>query len=54
MGVRIEKEFRINICTLLYIKQVISKDLLIAQGTHYPLIIYMGKESEKECMCVYV
>ena len=35
----------INIYTLLYIKQIINKDLLYSTGnsTQYSVIIYMGK-----------
>ena len=40
-----EKYIRINIYTLLYIKQIINKDLLYSTGnsTQYSVIIYMGK-----------
>ena len=43
-------EFGINIYTLLYIKQIINKDLLYVTGnsTQNSVIAYMGKESEKE------
>ena len=36
--------------TLLYIKQIINKDLLYStmKSTQYSIITYMGKESEKE------
>ena len=36
--------------TLLYIKYMTNKDLLFSTGssTQYSVIIYMGKESEKE------
>ena len=46
----INSEFGINIYTLLYIKQIINKDLLYSTGksTQYSVITYMGKESEKE------
>ena len=35
-----------NIHTLLYIKQIINKDLLYS--TQYPVITYHEKEPEKE------
>ena len=45
----------INIYTLLYIKQVINKDLLYSTGNsiQYPVIKHNGKEYEKECICMY-
>ena len=43
----IYQEVWINMYTLVYVKQVNSKDLLIAQGTCYRMKIYSGKESEK-------
>ena len=50
----INQEFGINIYTPLYIKQIINKDLLYSPGnsTQYSVIIYMGKESEKEWIYV--
>ena len=55
-GGGIYQEFGINIYTLIYIKQVIDKDLLYSTGnsTQYSVITYMGKESEKEWIYVYV
>ena len=52
----INQEFRINIYALLYIKQVNNKDLLYSTGnyTQYLVITYNGKESEKECIYVYI
>ena len=52
----INEEFEINIYTLLYIKQIINRDLLYSTGnsTQYSVITYMGKESEKEWIYVYV
>ena len=49
-GGGINQEVGINIYTLLYIKQIINKDLLYSTGnaTQYSVIIYMGKECEKE------
>ena len=52
----INQEFGINIYTLLYIKQITNKDLLYSTGnsTQYSVMAYMGKESKKECIYVYV
>ena len=49
-------EFRINRYTLLYIKYIDNKDLLYSTGNYfqYLVIIYNGKESEKEYICIYV
>ena len=49
-GGGINQEVRINIYTILYIKQIINKDLLYTTGncTQYSVRTYMGKESEKE------
>ena len=46
----------INICTLLYIKQIINKDLLYSteNSTQYSVITYKGKESEKEYIYIYM
>ena len=53
----IKSEYEINICTLLYIKQIINRDLLYSTGkyTQYFIITNKEKESEEEyiCMCVY-
>ena len=40
----------INIYTLLYIKQIMNKNLLYSTGNdiHYLIIMYNGKKSEKE------
>ena len=42
--------------TLQYIKQITSKDLLYNErnSTQYPLTAYMGKQSKKKCIYVYV
>ena len=50
------QEVGININTLLYIKQISSKDLLYSTGnsTQYSIITYIGKEYEKEERYVYV
>ena len=55
-GGGINQEFGINIYALLYTKQIINKDLLYSTGNsaQYPVITYMGKESEKEWTYVYV
>ena len=49
----INQKSGINRYTLLYIKQLNSKDLLYSAGNYiqYLVITYNGKESEKECMC---
>ena len=49
-------ELGIHIYTLLWIKQITNRDLLYSTGdsTQYSVIIYMGKESEKEWIYVYV
>ena len=46
----IKWDLGINIYTLLYVKQIINKDVLDSTGnsTQYSLITYMAKESEKE------
>ena len=42
--------------TLLYIKYITNKDLLYSTGnsTQYSVVAYMGKESKKEWIYVYV
>ena len=52
----INQEFGINIQALLYIRQINNKDLLQSTGnsTQYSVITYMGKESDKEQIHVYV
>ena len=35
---RDDYELRINICTLLYVKQATNKDLLTAQGTIFNIL----------------
>ena len=49
-------EFGTDMYTLLYLKQITNKDLLYSTGNsaQYSVITYMGKESEKEWMYVYV
>ena len=55
-GGGINWEIGIDIYTLLYIKQITNKDLLYSTGnsTQYSVMTYMGKESKKECIYVYV
>ena len=55
-GRGINWEIGIDIYTLLYTKQITNKDLLysIGNSTQYPVMTYMGKESKKECIYVYV
>ena len=48
-------EIGIDIYPMLHIKEMTTKDLLIAQGTLLnTLMAYMGKESKEECIYVYV
>ena len=49
-------EIGIDIYTLLYIKQITDKDLWYSTGnsTQYSVVTYMGKESKKEWIHVYV
>ena len=46
---KINQGVGINIETLVYIKQIINKDLLYSTGksTQYSVVTYMGKESGK-------
>ena len=55
-GGGINQEFGINIDTLLYIKQIINKDLLYCTGnyTQYLVITYMEKKSGKEYIYIYI
>ena len=55
-GGGINWEIRIDIYTLLNIKQITNKDLLYSTGnsTQYFVMTYMGKESKKEWIYVYV
>ena len=56
VGGGINWETGIDIYTLLYIKQITNKDLLQSTGnsTQYSVMTYMGKESKKEWVHVYV
>ena len=49
-------EIGIDVYTLLYIKQITNKDLLYSTGnsTQQSVMTYMGKESKKEWVHVYV
>ena len=49
-------EIEIDIYTLLYIKQIVNKNLVysIRNSTQYSVMTYVGKESKKEWMYVYV
>ena len=51
-----KKEKRIDIYTLPYIKQMTNENLLYSTGnsTQYSVMTYMGIESEKEWIYVYV
>ena len=51
-----EGYFGIGICTLRYMEWLANRDLLYSKrnSTQYLLMVYMGKESEKEWMFVYV
>ena len=45
-GGRIDWGVRTDICTLLFIKQII-RTYRVAQGTQYSVMSFMGKESKK-------
>ena len=49
-------EIRMDIYTLLSIKYITNKDLLYSTGnsTQYSVMTYIGKESKKEWIYVYV
>ena len=49
-------EIGIDIYTLVYIKQITNKNLLYSTGdfTQYSVMTYMGIESKKEWIYVYV
>ena len=48
--------FGIATCTLLYMEWMVNRDLLYSTGnlTRYSEMIYLGKEFEKEWICIYV
>ena len=54
--VEINWETGINLYTLLYIKQITIKNLLCSTGnsTQYSVMTYMGKDSKKEWIYMYV
>ena len=56
VGGGINQEFGFNIHILLYIKQVTNKDLEYSTGnyTQYLVILYKGKDSEKEEIDIHV
>ena len=56
MGGGMDWWFGIGIWTQLYMKWMVTGDLLYSTGnsTQYSVITYMGKESEKERICLYV
>ena len=55
-GGGISWEIGIDIYTLLYIKQITNKNLLYSTGnsTQYSVMTYMGKESKRVWIDVYV
>ena len=55
-GEVINQETETNIYTILYIKQITNKDLPYSTGNpiQYSVITYMGKESAKQWVYVYV
>ena len=55
-GGGINWEIGIDICTLLYTKQITNKNLLYSTGnsTQYSVMTYMGIESKKEWIYVHV
>ena len=55
-GGGVDWEFGIGTCTLFYMEWVVIGDLLYSteNSIQYSVINYMGKESEKEWICVYV
>ena len=56
LGEGIKWEVEIDIYTLLYMEWMSNKDLLSSTGkfAQYSLVTYVGKESEKEWLYVYV
>lgn len=49
-------ESQVNMCTLLYIKEVLNKDPLYSPGnsTQYSVATFMGKKCGKEWVRVYM
>ena len=56
VGGGINWEIRIDTYTLLFIKQKSNENLLYSTGnsTQYSVMTYMGKESKKEWIYVYI
>ena len=54
-GGRMDWDFRISRCKLLYIEWINSKVLLYSTGNYiqYPLINHMEKNTKKECIYMY-
>ena len=50
-----DQGFESGMCTLLDMEWMVNGDLLYGTGnsTQYSVLPYMGKESEKEWICVY-
>ena len=55
-GGGINQEFRVNVYTLLYTKEITNKDFLYSTGksTQYSVTILMEKASEGQRICVYI
>ena len=55
MQVQIKKS-GINRYTLIYIKHINDKNLVYSSGTYFQYLVipYNGKESEKECIYIYM
>ena len=53
---RVDWGFGISMCTLWYMEWLANRDLLHSTGNsaQYSVIFYVGKESEREWICVYV
>ena len=56
MGRGINQEVGINIYIFLYVKQITNEDLLYSTRnyTQYFVITYKGRESEEDCICMYI
>ena len=55
-GEGMDREFGISRCKLLYREWINNKVLLYSTGNYvqYPVINYIGKEYEKECIYIYI
>ena len=51
---RIQLEFRINIYTQLYIKQIINKDLLYRTVNYTQPLTYKGKNLKKNRIYIHI